>query len=486
MNRKTKIVLAVLELLTLGAFGLLPEAQAVTPPPDGCYAGLTTAEGCDALRLLTGGKANTAVGWHSLFSAGDANFNTGVGAGALALTTTGADSNTAVGTASMLLNTTGFINTAIGTDALLFNDSGAGNSAVGAFALYNNIDGSDNSAFGRSALVQNIHAHGNTAIGAEALRSNDATGNNVARFNTAIGAGALVSNTDGELNTAVGFVALSGNTVGHSNQAMGAHALANNENGVENVAIGHEAMNSNVNGLGNVAIGHQALFRNIGGVLNTVVGWHAGHDVDGIDNIYIGDGAGAGIATEDFTTRIGNLAFVSDCYIAGIYGSTYGPADLPVRIGNDGKLGTMASSARFKKDIRPMDKASESILALNPVRFHYKNDAMGIPQFGLVAEEVAKVNPDLVVLDSDGQPYTVRYEQVNAMLLNEFLKEHRKNDEQQYKIDRQEAKMARQEMQIQALTASLKAVSDQIKLSKFSANVARVMISKTAKQKRME
>ena len=215
---------------------------------------------------------------------------------------------------------------------------------------------------------------------------------------------------------------------------LGAHALGNNDNGIENVAIGREAMTSNVNGLGNVAVGHEALFASVGGILNTVVGWKAGHDLEGIDNIYIGDSAGDGVGAEDFTIRIGNLAFVSDCYIAGIYGSSFGPADLPVRIGNDGKLGTLASSARFKKDIKPMDKASEAIMALKPVTFHYKNDAMGTPQFGLVAEEVAKVNPDLVILDRDGKPYTVRYEQVNAMLLNEFLKEHRKNQEQQYRI----------------------------------------------------
>lgn len=462
MKRKKITVTVKLLVMVLLVFPSM--AHAVVPAPDGCYPGLTTAEGCDALRFLMGGKANTAVGWHSLFSAGDSNFNTGVGAGALALTTTGADSNTALGTAAMMLNTSGFANAAVGTGALLFNDSGNVNSAVGAFALYNNIDGSNNSAFGWGALGENVHARGNTAIGAQALVSNDVTGSGTANFNTAVGAGALVSNTDGELNTAVGFVALSGNTVGHSNQAMGAHALANNETGVENVAIGLEAMNSNVGGVGNVAIGHQALHSSVGGLLNTVVGWQAGHDVEGIDNIYIGDSAGAGIAAEDFTIRIGSPAFVSDCYIAGIYGSTYGPADLPVRIGNDGKLGTMASSARFKRDIKPMDKASESIVALKPVTFHYKNDAIGTPQFGLVAEEVAKVNPDLVVPDRDGKPYTVRYEAVNVMLLNEFLKEHKKVEELEGTVARLAATVREQAAQIQRVIAC-------IEISKSTPNV---------------
>jgi hypothetical protein len=453
MKRKKITVTVKLLVVVLLVFPSI--AHAVVPAPDGCYPGLTTAEGCDALRFLMGGKANTAVGWHSLFSAGDANFNTSIGAGALALTTTGADSNTALGTAAMMLNTSGFANAAVGTGALLFNDSGNVNSAVGAFALYNNIDGSNNSAFGWGALGENVHARGNTAIGAQALVSNDVTGSGTANFNTAVGAGALVSNTDGELNTAVGFVALSGNTVGHSNQAMGAHALANNETGVENVAIGLEAMNSNVGGVGNVAIGHQALNSSVGGLLNTVVGWQAGHDVEGIDNIYIGDSAGAGIAAEDFTIRIGNLAFVSDCYIAGIYGSSFGPADLPVRIGNDGKLGTMASSARFKKDIKPMDKASESIVALTPVTFRYKNDAIGTPQFGLVAEEVAKVNPDLVIPDRDGKPYTVRYEAVNVMLLNEFLKEHKKVEELRNEIAALTATVKEQAAQIRRVSAHI-------------------------------
>ena len=142
-----------------------------------------------------------------------------------------------------------------------------------------------------------------------------------------------------------------------------------------------------------------------------------------------------------------------------------------VFINNSGKLGTSTSSRRFKEEIKPMDTASEAVLALKPVTFRYKKevDSDGIPQFGLVAEDVEKVNPDLVLRDKEGKPYTVRYDQVNAMLLNEFLKEHRKNEEQESKIEEQETKIARQEQQIEALTAGLQKVSAQLEMSKPAA-----------------
>src|SRR5206468_4392268 len=139
-----------------------------------------------------------------------------------------------------------------------------------------------------------------------------------------------------------------------------------------------------------------------------------------------------------------------------------------VIVGTDGKLGTVVSSERFKDEIKPMDKASEAILALKPVTFHYKRelDPESIPQFGLVAEQVEKVNPDLVARDDDGKPYSVRYEAVNAMLLNEFLKEHRKVEDLEATVAQQqkgfESKIARQQKQIAALTAGLQKVSAQV------------------------
>ena len=174
---------------------------------------------------------------------------------------------------------------------------------------------------------------------------------------------------------------------------MGDLALFSSNGGSSNTAVGVQAFFSNDAGFGNVAIGESALSTNVNGLLNTVVGFEAGKDVDGIDNIYIGDSAGAGIVAEDFTTRIGNEAFVDACYIAGAFGVN-DAASIPLRIAPSGHLATGVSSARFKKDIKPMDKGSESIFALKPVTFHYKSDAKETPQFGLLAEDVAKVNPE--------------------------------------------------------------------------------------------
>ena len=195
-NTFTTIILAV------GCLAFLPQMQAVSPPPDGCYPGFTTAEGCNALQNLTSGVANTALGWRSLFSNTDASYNTGVGAGALVLNN--ADSNTAVGTAAMLLNTTGYENVAVGTAALVNNDSGYRNAAVGAFSLTNNVDGFANSAFGRCVLTLNVSASGNTGVGAFALLNNDSSGSGTANSNTAVGEGALMNNVDGAYNTALG------------------------------------------------------------------------------------------------------------------------------------------------------------------------------------------------------------------------------------------------------------------------------------------
>jgi hypothetical protein len=159
-------------------------------------------------------------------------------------------------------------------------------------------------------------------------------------------------------------------------------------------------------------------------------------------------------------------------WIGGVYGvSTQSGTTAPVVVSDNGQLGTAASSERFKKDIANMETASEAIMSLRPVTFHYKTDTKGTPQFGLIAEEVAKVNPGLVLPDKEGKPYTVRYDQVNAMLLNEFLKEHRKNEQQESKIEEQEAKIARQEQQIEALTAGLQKVSAQLQVNKPAAKI---------------
>jgi hypothetical protein len=272
------------------------------------------------------------------------------------------------------------------------------NTAVGDEALFANTTGAQNTATGVGTLFSNASGFGNTANGFQALLSND-KGN----FNTATGAFALENNLTGDINVATGQQALNHNTTGDGNIALGASALFNNASGDDNVAIGFSALLNNT-GSGNIALGTLA-----GTALTT-----------GNSNIVIGNLV-PGVAGEANTMRIGGNQFTT--FIAGIRGRTTGVADaIPVFIDSAGQLGTISSSRRFKNEIKPMDSASQSILALKPVTFHYKSDSTGTPQFGLIAEEVAQVNPDLVVRDPDGQIYTVRYEEVNAMLLNEFFK----------------------------------------------------------------
>jgi len=293
-----------------------------------------------------------------------------------------------------------------------------------------------NTAEGEDALFSLTTGTDNVAIGYEALFSNT-SGN----FNTGSGYRALYSNTGGTRNTATGNAALSRNTTGGYNTADGLHALFLNTTGRHNTGSGAFALNANTLGSDNIALGYNA-----GSSLTT-----------GNDNIDIGN---IGVAGETNTLRIGTPGTQNATFIAGISGVTVA-GGVGVIIDTNGHLGTVQSSERFKDQIKPMDKASEAILALKPVTFRYKHelDPEGIPQFGLVAEQVEKVNPDLVARDADGKVNTVRYEAVNAMLLNEFLKAHRKLEEQQAKIDRQQE-------QIEALTAGLRKVSDQLELNK--------------------
>jgi hypothetical protein len=218
---------------------------------------------------------------------------------------------------------------------------------------------------------------------------------------------------------------------------------------------GLSALLTNSSGLYNTATGWKALSNNSTGASNIALGYSAGINLTtGNNNIDIGS---PGATAEANTIHIGSTQ--SNTYIAGISGSTVA-GGVAVVVDGSGHLGTVTSSERFKDEIKPMDKASESLLALEPVTFHYKQelDPAGIPQFGLVAEQVEKVNPDLVARDAEGKVYTVRYEAVNAMLLNEFLKEHRKVEQQQKQID--------------ALKAGLEKVNTQMQLAKSHARVA--------------
>ncbi|MFL6500379.1 MAG: hypothetical protein ACJ8LL_06635 [Candidatus Udaeobacter sp.] len=336
MKNRLKIFTTILSVLA--CLLSLPEMKAasqVAPPPDGCYPGFTTAQGCLALQNLTTGSGNTGVGWRSLFSVVDAGFNTGVGAGTLALNT--ADSNTAVGAAAMILNVGGDDNTAVGVSALAFNSGGEDNTAVGSFALANNdstkaglasnntavgaealefnTDGNPNTAVGYAALNSNLTAGGSTAVGYDALLFNGLVGHAFpfGWYNNAVGAGALLNNVDGYSNNAFGNDALFFNVIGIANTAVGYYTLWYNDSDALGLANN------------NTAVGSVALFNNIDGSENTAVGTGAGRNViAGFNNTYVGDFVGTLAADESDTIRIGDVsngngAGSLQCYIGGIF-----------------------------------------------------------------------------------------------------------------------------------------------------------------------
>src|SRR5436189_2236501 len=282
----------------------------------------------------------------------------------------------------------------------------------------------------------------NTATGFQSLYTLTSGGGNVAD-----GWQALYSNRAGGYNTGVGVSALRQNTTGNQNTATGVNALYHN-NGQNNTAIGFKALEQNTTGGNNVAVGYQAGL-NLGG---------------GSNNIYIGASV-LGNSADANITRIGTTT-QTKTFIGGISGKTVSNSTA-VYINSSGQLGTVQSSARYKDDIKPMDKTSEAILALKPVSFRYREelDPDHVPQFGLIAEEVERVNPNLVVRGEDGKVMTVRYDAVNAMLLNEFLKEHGKLADLKKKVAEQDslrATVAAQQKQIEALIAGLQRVSDRI------------------------
>jgi hypothetical protein len=318
-----------------------------------------------------------------------------------------------------------------------------------------------NTAEGNNSLFSLTTGSWNTAIGTNALYSNT-TGSR----NNALGVSALLNHKTNNYNNAVGALALEKDTSGEANNAFGDQALINNTVGSNNTAIGDDALLSNTSASNNTALGAGALYHNTTGSNNTAVGRGAGSNLTtGSYNIDIGT---PGAANDANTIRLGS-GWQTRTFIAGVRGRTTGVANtVPVLIDSAGQLGTASSSVRFKNQIKPMDTASEAILGLKPVTFHYKSDSTNTPQFGLIAEEVAKVNPDLVVRDENGEIYTVRYDAVNAMLLNEFLKERQTVQELKSVAAKQEATIAKQQKQIEALTAGLQKVSDQLELSKFA------------------
>jgi len=407
----------------LACFGILPKALAVVPPPDGGYPGGNTAEGDNALLNLTTGINNNAVGANALRDDTTGYYNVAVGSGALASNRTG-NFNMAIGTEPLTNNIANY-NSAIGFRLGYMNTTGSHLTGIGFAALRNNTTGSFNTAIGWNALLSNTTGYENTATGDSALFSNTR-----GRFNTANGVLTLYSNTTGYANTATGELALQANTTGAFNTANGVNALLSNTTGSNNTALGVSAGIYVTTASDVICIG-----ANVGGANVSNTAW--------IGNVY-------GVTTQSGTTA-------------------------PVVVSDGGQLGTVASSQRFKKDISTMENVSEAILSLRPVTFHYRTDTKGIPQFGLIAEEVAKVNPALVLPDKEGKPYSVRYDAVNAMLLNEFLKEHRTVQAQKATIAQLEqdfqSKLAEQQKQIQALTAGLQKVSAEIERSKAMPNV---------------
>jgi hypothetical protein len=309
-----------------------------------------------------------------------------------------------------------------------------------------------NTAEGQNALSALTTGEGNTGVGWYSLFSNTTNS-----LNTAIGAGALVLST-ADNNTAVGGLALFLNTTGTANTAAGTSALQNNVDGNSNTADGYNALNANTHGTQNTAIGRGALAFTTTGGSNTALGFQAGNNLTTSDsnNIDIGDSV-MGVAGESNTIRIGPTS-ITATHIRGINGVAIAAPASFVYINSDDQLGTsIISSKRFKQDIKPMDKASEAVFSLKPVTFRYKTeiDPKGTCQFGLVAEEVAKVNPDLIMRDKEGKPASVYYDAVNAMLLNEFLKEHSTVQELKKELAALTATVKEQASQIQKVTAQL-------------------------------
>jgi len=438
----------ILLFIAFACFGLAPVAHAVSPPPDGGYAGFNTAEGTNALFNLSSGVQNTALGYQALFH-----------------------------------NTTGNLNTGVGYRSLFFNSAGVQNTATGINALSINTTGSFNTAFGVNSLAKST------------------TGS----FSTAVGVQALFNNTIGENNVAVGFQALNKNSAGDVNNAFGFNALGANVGAVfgdMNNAFGANALASNVEGRQNSAFGDNALeFSN--GDRNTAFGNEAGTAVTtGSFNVYLGDNAGSNFANihgdESNTIRIGSDTGFGGidptrCFIAGIASNPQPTAgtvfDVSIQTAAGAsfqQLGIDTSSRRFKEEIKPMDKLSEAIFKLKPVTYRIKKETNPAQPmaFGLIAEDVAEACPALASY-LDGQPMGVHYKEMSVMLLNEFLKEHKKVEQQQSKIDNQQASIAelkatvaQQAKGMEVLTAQLREqaaqiqkVSAQVEMSKPAAKV---------------
>jgi hypothetical protein len=427
--------------------GLAPSAYATTggnafTGNQGVTGNVTATGGVTAGGQVQGGvvSATTSfdIGGVPVIQAqagGSNNFSAGLGV--LPPTTTGTY-DTAVGDGALAVNTTGSYNAAAGSGALSSNTAGNANAASGYYALFSNTAGNANTGTGFQALFTNTTGSYNTADGDDALYYN------VGSYNTASGNGALYLNTTGNNNTASGLQALYSNTTASSNTAVGYTALHGNSTGSNNTAIGNEALWQNTTGSNNIAIGSQA-----------------GLYVTGSNNIHVGN---AGASGDSGAIRIGiscpsSPSCQTSAFIAGIYGvTTIFSNAVPVMVDSNGNLGTISSSRRYKEDIQDMGDASGGLMRLRPVTFRYKkpfSDGSQPIQYGLIAEEVAEVYPDLVARSADGQIETVKYQVLGPMLLNELQKENITIAAQKEQIQAQQQQIQAQQQQIQSLEERL-------------------------------
>lgn len=411
------------------------------------------AVGAGALQRSTNAFQSTAVGTAALLNNTTGYQNTGVGAYVMQTTTSGYQ-NVGVGTAVLQTNTEGYQNTGVGTNALQVNTAGYQNTALGEAAMQNNTTGLQNTAIGAGALQLNTTGSNNTACGRVALLNNT-TGN----YNTAVGNLALLDNTTGSSNIAIGTSAMEGNTHGVRNIGIGINALNSNSTGNENIAIGSATLEHNTTGVRNIGIGYKSLSSGSVGNANVALGERSlclaqgsnnigigafgfGGDslVTGSNNIIIGN---TGSSTSNSTIYLGTNLTHTQCFIAGIRGQTVsGPA---VLVNSSGKLGVATSSRHYKKDIVDLSEKVETLNNLHPVSFTYKDEAPGTQHFGLIAEEVAEVVPELVIANHNGQPETVAYHEFPALLIAGYQHQQQLIDRQQKAIDQLEKKSSAHE-----------------------------------------
>jgi hypothetical protein len=442
----------------VSVFNSGPATTDVIIDMNGFYAASTdlsqnTAIGLGALVSNTTGTGNTASGVDALFNNTTGGANTATGYQALVNNTTG-NQNTANGLGALQSNTTGSENTANGFQALASNTAGTGNTASGVYALSGNTTGIDNTASGLNALAANTAGNFNTAIGWNALQANT-----IGCCNAAVGHGALAANTTGGYNTASGEYAMGSNTAGVCNTTSGAGALTSNTTGSNNVAAGSGALIYNTTGGGNTAIGSSALAANTTGGNNIAMGSSAAENVSGSNNnnIHIGSqGASgdAGVIRIGGNTALGDPVAQTSFFVAGVTNVNLGSDTNAVGVLIDtmtGQLGVASSSRRYKEDIEDMGEASRDLMRLRPVTFRYKKpfaDGSKPVQYGLIAEEVDEVYPDLVAHSADGQIETVKYQVLDSMLLNEVQR-------QQAEIGAQKEELRRLEQQNASLAERL-------------------------------